>query len=179
MPIGAGAYAMKIGQEGDVGSTESSRLIIGTAEGFRNAEGGNLPFGRFVVRDAAGEPGDLILPNTAGQEIIGVTYAIKNVSSRTANTAEGVGYPDGFAVSVVKKVILMFVIPETDLAIGDSLFVRHTDEAVPTALQGRGKVRNDNSGGNADALVVGTYKVARPCLAGEVGAVTIEFPTTS
>ena len=177
MPVSAGQYALERAYEGQFVTTTSNRLIIGTADEFVNGSltQDYIPWGRFLVETTPGS-GELDLPSATGQTILGVTGFTDIYMRKTDNPVEtGIPYQQVISLLKVGRIAL---VAETDIALGDSLFVRHTDEVAPAAFDARGRVRNDASGGNADALPAGTFKVTHAALAGEIIEVIVDFPYT-
>lgn len=102
------------------------------------AEVGGLEFGLGVAEAAS--DGACKLPSAADDTIVGVAV-FRHVPPDAAGF---VGYQNGEAVSVLAQGAI-YIEPETDVAKGDPVYVRHTGA-------GRGRFRNDDAGGEAALL---------------------------
>lgn len=180
MPIGQRAYSQAIAFPGQVMSIQSDTFSHSAQDETVNISGEVIPYGSFVVKDAnTTEVGALSLPSAAGQTIVGIVpiQGYWTRSGRNGNNLGGqAGIPSGFNMTYFYKGVFA-VVTETAINRGDSVFVRHTNELAPTANQERGRIRNDNAGGNADALV-GDYRVLDNGTPGSVVRIELSFSST-
>lgn len=155
-----------IGQEGQL-TANTFQETLGSLNEVVNADTIIIPYGRVIV---TADPTDLenaTLPSTAGQNVLGISILTHNQEKQADGTS---GFPVGCPVGYIRHGEV-YVIPETAIAVGDAVFFRHTDEVAPAQFDGRGRLRNDNSGGNAEALPNATW--LRASAAGEVNIIRL------
>lgn len=169
MPLGFNTYLRPKGFEGQVANIQAYRFIKGTQEEFTNGSGDYIPFGSLVIRDTT-DPTKVTLPE-AGETVIGVAILNDRFMAKTDNPRV-TGFPPNETVPVLVKGVI-YLVAETAVTRNGNLFVRVADEASPAANDRIGRVRADASGGNAEALTAGTYRVLEAAAAGEI--VPVEF----
>lgn len=123
-----------------------------------NEENVVIPFGAPLVRGT--RYNDALLPSATGQEFVGV--AIREIIDESVFDDNGdAGYKAGRYFARMTTGLIVVEI-ETDIAIGDPVFFRHTDNGGFTAR----KFRNDADGANADEITTGA-KWFKPGLASD------------
>ena len=155
------------GYEGQIATAQPFMELLGSLPEVYNADTDIIPFGRVIVTAAATSNDDAILPSAAGQNILGISYLTENYE-KDANGDPG--YPLLCPVGYIRHGDI-YVIPETAIVLGDPVFYRHTDEVAPATYDARGRMRNDASGGNADALPNARW--LRASAAGEINIIRI------
>lgn len=136
------------GFEGSLAHAANGTSIQGTYGEFVNGESVYLPFGRVVVRDATNDF-HLKLPSATGQDPVGISYAANAYEKDTDGTA---GIPPQRPVSFVARGTV-YCVAEVAIAIGDTVFFRHTVSGSPGAYDGIGRVRTDADTATADAWI--------------------------
>lgn len=171
MPVTSGQYALEIAYEGQIRSTQNYTFTKGSLEEVTNFSATDyLPYGRFVVRstDPEATVGDIELPSTTGQTLIGVTVW----SDTDEKLADGTsGYPPKTAAAYLYKGPIA-MIAETAMTSGGAIYARHTANG---ALDQRGRVRADADGGNADLVPATEAKVLFDCAAGEICTIELDI----
>jgi hypothetical protein len=126
-----------------------------------------IAFGSAVIRGTNYDDG--VSPTATGGEFIGVP--IREIVEEDQKDVNGqLGVKVGQYFGRLTKGIIKVPI-ETDIAIGDPVFFRHTDNGL---LVGKG-FRNDADGGKADEITVGA-KWFRPGLAGKSAYLELNLP---
>jgi hypothetical protein len=165
MPYTSNDYGPQIDLEPRVGTVlnyvDSNRFS--TYNAFTDV----IAFGSAVIRGANYDYG--LSPTATGGEFIGV--AIREIVEEDQKDVNGqLGIKIGQYFGRLSKGIIKVPI-ETDIAIGDPVFFRHTDNGL---LVGKG-FRNDDDGGNADEITVGA-KWFKPGLAGGSTYLELNLP---
>lgn len=126
-----------------------------------------IAFGSAIVRGT--EYDDGLSPTATAGEFIGI--AIREVVDETVKDVNGhIGIKAGQYFARLTKGIIAVPV-EVDIAIGDPVFFRHTDNGL---LVGK-FFRNDADGGNADEITVGA-KWFKPALAGSHAYLELNLP---
>lgn len=165
MPFTATDYGRSIDIEGRAGKilAHVNHNKINTF----NAHTDVIAYGSALVRGTKYD--DAVAPTATGGEFIGI--AIREVTDETYfNTNGDSGYDIGQYFTRL-TVGLIYVPVETDIAIGDPVFFRHTDNG---ALVGN-FFRNDADTANADEITAGA-KWFKPALAGELAILELNLP---
>lgn len=126
-----------------------------------------IAFGSAVIRGTNYDDG--LSPIATGGEFIGI--AIREIVDESVFDVNGqVGVKVGQYFARLTKGVIAVPI-ETDIAIGDPVFFRHTDN---NPLLGKG-FRNDDDGGNADEITAGA-KWFKPGKAGGHAYLELNIP---
>lgn len=180
MPVGKGLIFMEKGYEGQVISGQFDTFYRGTLGEATNTDTAIIPQGRFIINDPANVGGVKLATAaeiTGGAEFIGIVPAQSFAEKDLAGSTEDLGVLVGRPVTYVIRGV-MGMIAETNLNRGDAIYIRTEDEVAPAANEARGRIRNDDSGGNAALLPAGRASLLRDVLAGEFAELIIEFPPT-
>lgn len=147
------------GQAADIGV----KSIISKA-----AEGGNIDFGRAVVRGTADDQAKL--PTATGQLFLGVTQF---TNAGTQDTAGFHGYYEDTEMNVI-EMGYVYAYTEQSVVPGDAVYFRHTADTAPLDIVGR--FRKDASGGDADLVVGASWETTTA--AGGIGKINLNTPGT-
>lgn len=172
MPISAAAYSMDRAYPGQILSLQRYSFTKGTLEEITNgSETDYLPYGRFVVRKAGGNAGDIELPSSAGQALLGVTPFSDTDEKLLDGTS---GYPPKTAAAYLYKGVIA-VTAETAMTADGPIFVRHTVSGAPGAFDGFGLVRADADSATADQLLATEGRILKDCAAGEICEIELDI----
>jgi hypothetical protein len=133
------------GLEGHVSSLLPGAYFSGTAEGLFNDDAAPLPFGRVVVFKSDSGVG---LPTATGQAVAGVTFYQAQFEAN-AQFAGDAGTPADYPVTLARRNVIMFMMPETNIDKGSSVFFRAINKGTVGANEALGRIRS-----NADALTI-------------------------
>lgn len=160
-------YSQRIGYEGQVASGTWVTEISGNLEGLYNETSSRLPWGRVVV--AGSSEGGVKLPSATGQRVLGVLVADQYEKDHLTNET---GLPAGKPASVIKKGHI-FMVAETDLTAGTTLFFRHTANGTPGANEALGRIRGNADTAKADAATF--LELVKSVKAGEIAIVRVKL----
>lgn len=165
MPYTINDYKPQIDQ--DVRAGKVLEFVDNTKFSTYNEFTDVMAFGSAVVRGTAYDDG--VSPTATGGEFIGIV--IREIINEDAKDENGnLGIRAGQYFGRLTKGIIVVPI-EVDIAIGDPVFFRHTDNGL---LVGKG-FRNDDDGGNADEITVGA-KWFKPGKAGQTAYLELNLP---
>lgn len=172
MPISSVKYDLEPSLNGNLVVTQNS-VVEGSMFGYVSNE--DIPFGLFLVENASNSS-LLELPSAAGQNIVGAVF-MADVFEVLSENPKVSGVPQGYPIAKVTQGVMDLQV-ETPVITGvtTGLFIRHTDEASPTAIQSRGRIRSDDAAGNASAIAF-AYRVIRGAPAG--GLIRLQFDIRS
>lgn len=169
MPISSGDYAMEIGYEGAICSSDLNSQYVGTQDGYVNGLTVPLPFGRFVTLAT-------VVPASVGLPVLGQTcLGFAPVNNRfMRQSSQPNGYPVRYPVPIVRKGIVLVRV-ESSVLKYQPVAIRHTD--FVTGFNARGRVRNDTDGGRASFVPIANIRpLDTATVAGQIIRVEIDFP---
>ncbi len=165
MPYTSSDYGPQIDKEVRVGTVLN--YVDSTRFSTYNEFTDVIAFGSAVIRGTNYDDG--VSPEATGGEFVGV--AVREIIEEDQKDVNGqLGVKVGQYFGRLTKGIVVVPI-ETNIAIGDPVFFRHTDNGL---LVGKG-FRNTADGGKADEITVGA-KWFKPGLAGGVAYLELNLP---
>jgi len=145
------------GQRVDLGLTNISSKV---------AEGGDIPFGRAVVRGTADNQAKL--PTATGQAFMGIT----EMTSAWSENASDLHLYDQYQEMNIIDFGKIYAYTEQSVVPGDAVYFRHTAAASPLNVVGR--FRKDAGGGNADLITGASWETTTA--AGAIGIINLNTP---
>lgn len=132
------------------------------------AEGGDIPFGRAIVRGTADNQAKL--PTATGQAFIGIT----EFTSAWSNNANDIHLYSQYREMNILDFGEIWVYTEQSVVPGDAVYFRHTADTAPLDVVGR--FRKDSSGGDADLIIGAAFETTTA--AGGLAKVKMDAPGT-
>lgn len=161
------SYTSPVGYEGAPAGTTVNFDLRGTLEGFINVDDEPIPHGRIVVNKEGGQG----LPSEADQTVAGVSIALAHYQASTqfqGNT----GTPSGYPLTLLKNGII-WMLPETNITKGATIYFRHTMNSSPGANEALGRIRANADTGKADEIT--GLKLLSDAVAGQLVRVEIDL----
>lgn len=132
------------------------------------AEGGDIPFGRAVVRGTGDDQAKL--PTATGQLFVGIT----EMTTAWAENGSGLHLYEQYREMNIIDFGSVWVYTEQAVQPGDPVYFRHTAAAAPLDVVGR--FRKDASGGDADLIQGATFETTTA--AGGIAQIKLNAPGT-
>ena len=183
MPVSAAQYQMAVAFPGQRLSIQSDTFGHSALQETINPTNEYIPFGSLVVASST-QSGSIELPSATGQTLVGLApiqaYQRSGLNTGGVDNGGVAGIPPNQPAHYSYRGVYA-VVTETALTTSDTLYYRHTDEAVPAMYDGRGRIRNDDAGGNADqipATELYRYRILEDVTAGQIARLEIDFAPT-
>lgn len=132
----------------------------------RVAQGGDIPFGRAVVRGTADNQAKL--PTGASQGFLGIT---EMTTAWAENSSDLHLYPEYREMNIIDFGEI-WVYTEQSVVPGDAVYFRHTADTAPLDIVGR--FRKDSSGGDAELITGAAFQTT--AAAGGIAKVKMDAP---
>ena len=115
--------------------------IAGTSEGLFNVDSAALPFGRVITYKGS-TAGGVGLPSATNQSVAGFSFYQASYE-RNAQFSGDAGTPYQYPAEVIRKGALLYIVPEENLAVTDTLYFRCILNATLGTYEALGRIRND------------------------------------
>jgi len=150
-------------------ATEGQKANLGLANiTSKVAEGGDIPFGRAIVRGTADNQGKL--PTAASQGFLGVTEFTSAWSENSSDLHLYAQYREMNILDFGE----IWVYTEQSVVPGDPVYFRHTADTAPLDVLGR--FRKDASGADAELIQGATFETTTA--AGGIAKIKLNAPGT-